>query len=192
MLDENDEFLTSEQLDGHVARLNRRDFQALEAEWEVTVLNAFSKLGVVRHEPDLGGAAKLDILFTPNRGPAIDILADITTVSDEGFEEESPVKAFSVELSKWINKFGLAGDGFELAVGSHPAKKFGDNRKAKLPPRGEFAREIFNAKFKAFLKQVKDSPGQPASYYVLTDKTEVRLTYTPGQRFFTSTWASYN
>jgi len=192
MLDENDGFLTAMQLDGHVARLNRKDFQALEAEWEVAVLNAFSKLGVVQHEPDLGGAAKLDILFTPDRGPAIGILADITTVSDEGFEEESPVKAFFVELSKWIDKFGLTGDGFELALGSHPAKKFGDNRNAKLPPRGEFAREIFNAKFKAFLKKIKDNRGQPASYYVLTDKTDIRLTYTPGERFFTSTWASYN
>lgn len=192
MLDENAEFLTYEQLDGHVGRLNRRDFQALEAEWEVAVLNAFSKLGVVQHEPPLGGNSKLDLLFTPGRDSAISLLADITAVSDEGFEVKNPVKSFFVELEKWMRWAGLTGNGFEVFLGHHPTKRFGDIPDIKLPPRGEFAREIFNAKFKAFLKQVKESPGQPAGYHIRTAKTDVLLRYTPGERYFTSTWVSYN
>lgn len=192
MLDQNASFLTKEQLDRHVSLLNRKGFQSLEAEWEVAVLNAFSKVGQVRHEPDLGGTAKLDLLFTPARDQAASLAADIAAVSDEGFEAETPLRDFYVELSERIGKAGLSGDGFELAVGAHPVRRFGERPRIKIPPRGEFAREIFNAKFKAFLKQIKEHPRQPAIYHVFSDKTDVRLTYTPGKRFFTSTWPAYN
>ena len=192
MLDENASFLTKEQLDRHVSLLNRKGFQSLEAEWEVAVLNAFSKVGLVRHEPDLGGAAKLDLLFTSAQDPAVSFVADIAAVSDEGFEAKTPLRDFYVELSKRIGKAGLSGDGFELAVGAHPVRKFNERPRIKIPPRGEFAQEIFNAKFKAFLKQVKEQPQHPARYHAFSDKTDVLLTYTPGKRFFTSTWPTYN
>lgn len=51
MLIENAAFSTEDQLDRVIARLNSTGFQALEAEWEVSVLNAFDKIGNVEHEP---------------------------------------------------------------------------------------------------------------------------------------------
>jgi hypothetical protein len=42
MLNENATFLTEEQLNHLVSRLNTEDFQSIDAEWEVTVLNAFA------------------------------------------------------------------------------------------------------------------------------------------------------
>ncbi len=53
MLNKNAEFLTKEQIDQHVLRLNGKGFQVIETEWEVAVLNAFSKIGRVQHEPEL-------------------------------------------------------------------------------------------------------------------------------------------
>ena len=81
----------------HVSKLNREDFQSLDTEREAAVLNAFSKLGNVTHEPILTGRAKLDLLFAHSE---FSLLADITSVSDEGFEEKFPVKAFEVELKQ--------------------------------------------------------------------------------------------
>jgi len=115
MLRENAAFLTEEQLDQHVARLNTKGFQSLDAEWEVAVLNACSKLGRVQHEPLLDGTSKLDLLFTTKDGSKF--LADITTVSDEGLEEKEPVEAFNIELKKRLKRAGLLFvDGHSLSV----------------------------------------------------------------------------
>ena len=113
-------FSTEDQLDQVIARLNSSGFQALDAEWEVAVLNTFDKIGNVAHEPPLDGSAKLDLLFTAADGSTF--LSDITTVSDEGFEEKSPVKAFCLELQERLGRAGLPYHGWTLSIGNHPAE----------------------------------------------------------------------
>lgn len=189
MLDENASFLTKGQLEQHVSKLNREDFQSLDTEWEVAVLNAFSKLGKVVHEPTLEGSALLDLLFTHYGGSGF--LADITSVSDEGFEEESPFKAFYVELQERLKKAGLLYKGWMLDVGEHQVK-YGERRKLALPPRAEFAKEIFNAKFKEFLRQINEHPEQSRNYTVRTEKTAMSLTYDPQRTNFMSHLGVYN
>jgi hypothetical protein len=191
MLNENSDFLTETQIIQHVTKLNQDDFQAFDTEWEVAILNVFSKIGKVVHEPDLGGSSRLDLLFTPNNDAKNSMVADITTVSDDGFEIDNPVKDFYVELTERITKAGLSGNGFNLSIGAHP-QKYGEPTKIKLPPRGEFANEIFNGNFKSFLNQILTQPEQPAVYRVSNEKTELTLSYTPGKRFFSSTWHVYN
>lgn len=188
MLDENAAFLTKEQLNQHVTKLNKADFQSLDTEWEVAVLNAFSKLGNVAHEPALEGSAKLDLLFA--RGES-SFLADITSVSDEGFEEKTPVKAFYIELQERLKKAGLLFKGWSLSVGEHPIK-YGEPRKPALPPRSEFAKEIFNSDFKKFLANVNEHPEQSQTYSVSTEKAAVSLTYNPSGSTFTSHLPVYN
>lgn len=169
MLDENAAFLTKEQLNQHVSKLNREDFQSLDTEWEVAVLNIFSKLGDVTHEPVLEGSAKLDLLFTRNESS---FLADITSASDEGFEEKTSVKAFYVELQQRLKKAGLLYKGWSLSVGEH-STKYGEPRKPALPPRSEFAKEIFNSNFRKFLTNVNDHPEHSQTYSVSTGKTAI-------------------
>ena len=182
MLIENASFLTTEQLDHHVARLNSKGFQSQDAEWEVAVLNAFSKISKVEHEPPLKGAAKLDLLFTTGDGS---FLADITTVSDEGLEEQTPVKAFCIELQQRLRRAGLPYDGWTLSLGTHPAK-FGEPRIPAIPPRNEFAQEVFNAKFKKFVKDIQTNPQRRQTYSVRTSKTAISLAYDPNGQYFTT------
>ncbi len=189
MLDENASFLTKEQLELHVSKLNREDFQSLDTEWEVAVLNAFGQLGKVSHEPTLEGPSRPDLLFTIDDGSGF--LADIASISDEGFEDESPFKAFYVELQERLRKAGLLYKGWALNVGEHEVE-YGERRKLALPPRGEFAKEIFNAKFKEFLREVNESPDQSRSYIVQTEKTAVSLTYNPQGTSFMSNLGVYN
>jgi len=105
MLKENASFLSMEVLDQHVARLNTKGFQLIDTEWEVAVLNAFSKVGSVDHEPAPPGTSKLDLLFTRQDGSQL--LADIATVSDEGEEKKTGVRAFEVELNERLENAGL-------------------------------------------------------------------------------------
>lgn len=184
MLNENAAFLTKEQLKEHVSRLNKKGFQSMDTEWEVAVLNAFSKLGNVAHEPSLEGTAKLDLLFTHDDGSSF--LADITAVSDEGLEKRTSVKAFYVELQQRLRKAGLLNRGWELSVGSHPTTKYRERRKPALPPRAEFAKEIFNANFKEFLKRIQEHPEQSWTYNVSTEKTAIALMYDPQRTGFMS------
>lgn len=189
MLQENSAFLTREQLDQQVARLNSNGFQPIDAEWEVAVLNAFSKGGGVEHEPSLDGPAKLDLLFTADDGSRF--LADITSVSDEGFEEKSPVKAFYVELQERLRRAGLLYHGWTLSIGTHPAK-YGEPRIPAIPPRNEFVKEIFNANFKVFLRSIRDRPQESITYTVSTSKTAIALTYDPRREYFTTVGPAYS
>lgn len=189
MFNENAAFLTKEQLNQHVSRLNNEGFQSIDTEWEVAVLNAFSKLGKLAHEPALGGTSQLDLLFTHDDGSSF--IADITSVSDEGFEEKTSVKAFYVELQERLEKVGLLYKGWVLDIGEHPVK-YGEPRKPALPSRSEFAKEIFNVKFKEFLRSVKENPEQSLTYRVSTEKTAIALTYDPKGRSFVSHLHVYN
>ena len=188
MLIENAAFSTEDQLDRVIARLNSNGFQALEAEWELSVLNAFDKIGNVAHEPPLEGSANLDLLFTADDGSTF--LSDITTVSDEGFEEKSPVKAFCLELQERLWRAGLPYDGWTLSIGTHPAE-YGQPRIPAIPPRNEFATEVFNDKFKQFLRSVKDRPGESQTFQVRTAQTTISLTYNPKGQYFTTLGPAY-
>lgn len=119
MINENAAFLTEEQIDMQISRLDGNGFESIATEWEVVVLNVFSKIGHVEHEPDLETAARLDLLFTSHTDQS-QFLADITAVSDEGYEKETPLKAFEVELRRHIQNAGLALSGFGYWVENSP------------------------------------------------------------------------
>jgi len=91
-------------LKSRVDILNRSfDISAIATEWELVVLNAFSKLGNVSYEKKLGGISEIDVYFQLNKFPKIFLIADITAVTDEGYEKNNPIKQFY----KKVRKFGL-------------------------------------------------------------------------------------
>jgi hypothetical protein len=56
VLDENSGFLTPKQSSVICDLLNTPRDDYLSTEWEQVIINAASKLGIVQHEPSLGGA----------------------------------------------------------------------------------------------------------------------------------------
>jgi|GEM_PF-1550823 hypothetical protein len=180
MINENADFLTKEQVDQHVSRLNRKDFQALETEWEVAVLNVFSKIGTIQYEPNLEGTSKLDLLFIHSQDRA-QFVADIATVSDEKFENETSVKSFEIELNRRIKKAGLRRNYFRYSIEAHSSTDV--RPKPMIPPRKDFSQEIFNQQFKAFLKAVKQNPDEAFTHQISTANTKVLIEYNPGQQF---------
>ncbi len=92
LLNENASFLNKEQLKNFEEKLNKGD---LSFEWEIVLLNVFSKLGKVTHEPIFENSAKkLDILFSSENEDKFEFLADITTCSDYFAEREKPLDLF--------------------------------------------------------------------------------------------------
>jgi hypothetical protein len=85
--------------------LNKPHDNYLATEWEQVVLNAASKFGAVRYEPELG-RSKPDLLLTSNDG-SLEFLADVTAPSDQGFHDLNPVDAFEEELWRRLKKSNL-------------------------------------------------------------------------------------
>src|SRR5438034_5346379 len=83
LLNESGGFLMPAQLERLAARLNARNRDAVEAEWELVVLAALASIGAIEHEADLGGSTRLDVRF---HALALGrFVADIRTVSDETY-----------------------------------------------------------------------------------------------------------
>ncbi|MBB4041635.1 hypothetical protein GGR34_003313 [Microvirga flocculans] len=93
----------------------RKASVALGFEWELIVLTLLNRIGSVRYEPDLGASRRPDVLFSSDDEQPIHFLADITTVTDEGLEEDNPVLKFSAFLREKASKLGIPG-GFNYDV----------------------------------------------------------------------------
>src|ERR1700687_4412674 len=115
LIDENAGFLSGKQSKAHVAKLNVHNESVLATEWEVVLLNAFSKLGKVVHEPNWGGT-RPDIYFSSLYEPEQSFIAEIVTVSDRGVDEQSPIEALSGEVLRIARENGLRENCFEIKV----------------------------------------------------------------------------
>ena len=185
MINDNARFLTPEQTRAHVRALNRHDKDPLPDEWEVVLLWALACKGKVQHEPRLEGYAP-DILF--DEGTRLEFVAEIATVSDEGFEQDNPLGLFQNELWKCLVKRDLTGGGFSWKIGGATD---GDlKRILKLPPRKEFSK-LFAGPLKVFLDAVAAERQTPREISINTEDTELSLSYTPGPGFRSASYPAY-
>ena len=176
MINENAAFLTEKQIDKQISRLDSNSFESIATEWEVVVLNVFSKIGKVEHELNLAASRKLDLRFTHYEDQS-QFVADITTSSDEPYEKETPLKAFDIEFRHRIERAGLALTNFGYSVKPHPPTDA--KTRLMLPKREHFPGEIFNKQFKTFLQEVKQNIGEARSHHISTDETNIVITYDP-------------
>src|SRR5882724_2153010 len=150
LINENADFLKPSQLRDHVNKLNIGSEHSLDTEWEVLLLNIFSKLGSVTHEPQLPGiTSRPDIHFTSSQQSFI---ADIACISDKGTDELNAVQALYDRLMKIADEKRLRGNSFGLNVeGNHTQILRGKTKpKLKIPPRSRFDQEVFNDSFYRF------------------------------------------
>src|SRR5438552_526620 len=180
IVNENGSFLSKDQIKKQVDRLNAMPRTLkLADEWEVVLLNAFAKLGKVVHE-DGKIAGTCDLYFESRDDPANNFLADITTISDEGFKEFGDFEGLNRELRRRVEARGLNPDHFRLDVGGNHQEiqrgryywnvdahklSYGLAEKAKLYTgnREEWDEDIFNVNWERFLDQVTRS-SDPGTY----------------------------
>lgn len=193
LLNENASFMSEKQLARHVRHLNRDDAkQVINTEWEVVMLYAFSRLGRVLHEPDIGGGKFADIQFYPTSYPETPLLLEITTVSDKGLEAENNVEAFERELQQRIFKYIKSGSFFHKVKFRKDFNCNSSNKAiARLPERKNFNTEIFNRKFESFLDAIRNAPSKVHTYDIDTDTTGVFIRYEPGRNSWVSLGVPY-
>ena len=194
LIDENDKFLLKRQTKKHVSELNRMDERlSIAFEWEVVLLNAFSKIGKVTHEKNFGGMKNADLYFESHDNPDQNFIADITTISDEGLDKKNPVDALRSQLTKTVRDRGLRPNSFRLRVGEiyEHFRKGGTKVRLKLPGRTRFSQTIFNDRFEKFLCQVSQNPNVPREYMIKTEDIDVTIGYNPDQEFASGGHADY-
>ena len=192
LINENARFLLPRQTKEHVRRLNSAGESSLDAEWEVVVLNAFSKLGRVIHEPDLG--SRPDIYFVSEAEPTHSFIADIATISDRGLEEQYPVRALWERLTKIVSDRGLRPDSLFLKIGGEYGSRFNPEHKSVLglpPNKRDFDEFVFNAEFYEWLERLATPRYAERSIHIKNEKADLLISYNPSQRFSTLTHVSY-
>ncbi|MCL4500388.1 MAG: hypothetical protein M1438_00855 [Deltaproteobacteria bacterium] len=165
----------------------------LAYEWEVLLLYTFSIVGKVVHEKDFGGRRKVDIYFETYEDPKYNFVAEITTISDKGLDQNNPIEAFSNEVYKIVGEYGLSGNSFHIQVGGRkgPTCKGEHKVELKLPGRARFSQTILNKGFRDFLKEVINSPNSLHHYNVNSPDAAVMIKYDPNQRFASGNYPSY-
>lgn len=181
MINENAKILSKDQLDKHIRNLNKADEKSLGYEWEVALLYAFSQIGMVIHEPNLGGTSKIDLQFITNHKPSESLIADITTVSDKGYEVENPQEDLINEFLRIIRKHKLRSVHFSIEIeGEHVGPFRNGKMKLKLPLKAKL-QNIFDEKFHSFLKTISQKPYDIHAFVKKTNSIDISINYDPKQ-----------
>lgn len=202
LINENAKFLPRRQVRALVDKLNNNDMAAskghkpsLATEWEIILLNAFSKLGIVEYERNFGGGRYPDLHFVALNDPDQFFVADITAISDNGYKGLNPFDALFDELMGRVGGRGLRQNSFSLQVeGNHEELyREGPKAKLKLPSPSRFKDKVFNQEFEAFLENIARSPNEKANYKVRKpdDNVDLAIGYDPGQLFASGGHISY-
>jgi len=192
LLNENREILSNDQVKDHVKKLNRANESSISTEWEVVLINIFSKIFKLVYEPgNLGGKSRCDLLINLKNDPKQSFLADICTVSDEGYENENHYKAFDNELTRYLKKYKLNQKNFSCEIGGNAEGAFNKKKmKLKIPPKKYFYK-IFNVDFKKFLSNIANEPSRDFSFSLETEEIKIFIRYNPNQEYFMSHHPSY-
>lgn len=114
-LDEIRPILGGQTVDELVVRLNRPGRDRTGAMWELVVLHSLSRLGKLRVEVPLPSGRRPDVAFSSDD---VTFIADVTSISDEGLEEQNPYRELSKLLEATKTKLGLKIGGMDLRIGS--------------------------------------------------------------------------
>jgi hypothetical protein len=164
-----------------VSKLNSSSEPAYAAtEWEVVLLHTIAQFGTLRHEPSLGGASKLDIVF---ENSTLAFGADITTISDRGLDERNPVGELEERLKRIYRTAEISKGAVTLSVlDLSPSMGRPPKGSSIVPPISDFDKIIFNEAFHQWIESLRASPDAQSRHQVIyrNPLSQLVFTYVPG------------
>jgi hypothetical protein len=154
MLNHCSHFLSKRQLESFVEKLNLENKESLISQWELGVLYALNSSGIIEHETDF--KKRPDIRWIA-RNLSCEFIADIRTLSDEGYEAENPREFYRHELGRQIRAIGGLDTSFFRDEPNYKmdGEDYSDRRvKLLYPPVNEY-RRLFNQDFLDFVQRIK-------------------------------------
>jgi hypothetical protein len=149
------------------------------------------QVGKVAYEPKLdSGTARPDFSFISSK-VGIRFVADVTTVSDTGLDEENPIMRFSRSLYRLKKKFGLEGSLSHRVEGTTEGPSY-RNRKTKLKLPSISVLDAFLAKHVGpHFDRIARERLAKSTFAINEPGVEFAVTYDEGQRCGGSSYPAY-
>lgn len=175
------EILDHSQLTSIISRLNAKDGTRLHVMWELVVLHGLSKAGRLKHEQELPNGRCPDIEWRINKqdGDALTIIADITTISDDGLHAQNPIKFLTAEVIRLAAKIGLRPGNFWIdvrgkTIGKSPKRKM----RLMLPEKPEIS-SFVKVEIEPWLYSIKESPAIKSTFNCAENELNFKVIYDP-------------
>jgi hypothetical protein len=190
LLSSNATVLNRTQLQRHVDALNDVSRISLPTEWEVAIIHALSQIATVKYEPNLGGSSRVDVYCETFR-ESLTFAAEITTVSDQGYEQENPLRKFGDLLIEIARSYDIDPGMLSYEVGGEMVgKRTSQKMKLKLPKKGDLS-VFLRRDARAFFHAIKDDPVKHHRWEIRNDAVEITLSYDPSQHYLSGTYPGY-
>ena len=169
------------QLRSLVSRLNAKDATRLHAMWELVILHGLSLVGDLKHEQVLPNGRCPDINWKIKKqdGDIISIIADITTISDEGLDVQNPIRFLREEIFRLALKLGLRPGSFWCDA---RGKTIGPSHKSKmrlmLPEKSVISSFIKN-ELEPWLYSIKNNQTIKATFNCTENELNFKIVYDP-------------
>ena len=173
-----------------VEQLNLGTKQSLDAEWELIILSALSRVGTNAYELDQGGS-KLDFRFQDGTG--LFVAGDISTVSDDEADRKNPHHHFSSELSRRASQRRITTGQFVIGIVSDSGGEKPNEVRLRLPEPHRFKQVVFHSEFERFLDRIVSCPDGVHEYCLNNNEAALTITYRPaGGRTHLMHFADYS
>lgn len=175
--------LGDEAIDNLAGRLNRPGKDRIAAMWELAVFHGLSKYGSLQSEVELTSGRRPDIQF---HGHDLQIIADVTAVSDEGLDQDNPYHELSQLIEAAKKKLGLPIGGLDLRIRHrNESTKRGTRTVLKLPPRQKL-REFVDHEVLPILREQAAAGQLPLSVVIDDEDVGVVITIDPSKSPYSS------
>lgn len=177
-------------VDALVQRLNRPGKDRFAAMWEVVILHALAPLGTLEVEIEIASGKRPDLKFTTS---VLSFTADITTVSDEGLDEQNPYRDFSELIEALKTKLGLKVGGTDIRIKPQRITTArGTKARLRLPPRNQL-RAFVRDEIEPVLRQ-QLAEGRSVLHVAFDDeRAGLQITIDPAKSpYNSSSFASYS
>lgn len=137
-------------------RLNIPGKDRISAMWEVVILSALSKVGVVENEKLQANGKRPDVSYVGKNG--FEFLADITCVSDDGLDRDNPINLFENEFNLAMKRLGMPLGGYSIRVeAERKVTARGVKTLLKLPERSQIPAFVKDRVEAPIRKQIEDN-----------------------------------
>lgn len=175
------------------ARIDRRGRGRLPAMWEAVWLHGLGELGPIGYEQPLPDGAKPDFRFTLMLAErTVEVIGDVTCVSDRGLHDNNPVDLFWDQVVARIRSAKLDPNHFRYHIGHRTVGNWPNILTVlNLPRRREMATFI-KEQIVPFLRELANARPTTARREFRTPDAQLTLTYDSRQEFSGGGHASYN
>jgi len=189
LLDCNIKTMNQDQLLRHVKCLNSLKDESLGSEWELALLKGLQRIGKVEYEKDFGVKNRIDVFFKSFKGE--ELLADIVTINDKGYEAVSPYESFQEEVIRIIRKHKLIPNRFSIKAEAESDKLI-KVKKVRLlvPPKNNWPLKL-KEKFSVYLKDVAKNGDQELDFFYNEESINIHINFKSSRVYLQGSYPSY-